>query len=123
MGRLPEGKIALSIYVTPKCKEKLDCLQRLYAIAGRSFSLSKIVEESINFIYNVAYLSMNNAFWNAFIKLLKLFIGEETLKEGISETLQIAKSKKSAAKEVLTVDIDIKKKFKEQIFGKGKEEE
>lgn len=111
MGRLPEGKVALSIYVTPRCKEKLDCLQRLYAVAGRSFSLSKIVEESVNFIYNAAYLCLDNVFWTAFFQLFKILGYEDGLKEGVSETLKVVKSKRSAAEEVLTVPLAIKGNF------------
>ena len=56
MKRLPKEKISLSIYVSPKCKEKLECLQQLYFISGKRFSLSEIVEESINQIYGAAFL-------------------------------------------------------------------
>lgn len=118
MGRLPEGKVALSIYVTPKCKEKLDCLQRLYVVVGKSFSLSKIVEDSINFIYAVAYLCMDNVFWTAFIHLFKVFTFDDSLKEGVSETLGIARSRKSAAEQVLTVPLEVKGHFWKE-FVKG----
>ena len=111
MGRLPDGKVALSIYVTPKCKEKLDCLQRLYAVVGKSFSLSKIVEDSINFIYGVAYLCMDNVFWTAYAHLFKIVTYDESMKLGVSETLEIARSRKNAAQQVLTVPMEVKGRF------------
>ena len=111
MGRLPEGKVALSIYVTPKCKEKLDCLQRLYAVVGKSFSLSKIVEDSINFIYAVAYLCMDNVFYTAYAHLFKFVTYDESMKAGVGETLEIARSRKSAAEQVLTVPLGVRGRF------------
>ena len=111
MGRLPEGKVALSIYVTPKCKEKLDCLQRLYAVVGKSFSLSKIVEDSINFIYGIAYLCMENVFWTAYAHLFKIVTLDESMRAGVSETLEIARSRKSAVEQVLTVHLEVKGHF------------
>jgi len=51
MGKLPKGKVTLSVYVNPECKEKLECLQQLYFVAGKRFSLSELVEDSVNSTY------------------------------------------------------------------------
>jgi len=61
-----------SVYVTPKCKGKLECLQQLYFIAGKRFSLSQIVEEAINTIYAAAYLCLDSVFWKGFFKVNKV---------------------------------------------------
>lgn len=108
MGRLPKDKVALSIYVTPECKKKLDCLQKLYAIGDRKFSLSQIVEESINFLYFVAYFSQKNSFWSGFFGLFNKFLSEDALNEMVGNVLQVVKDKKSSAKEVLTVKVSFK---------------
>lgn len=117
MGRLPKEKVALSIYVTPKCKEKLDCLQKLYAIGDRKFSLSQIVEECIGFIYGVAYLSQDSKFWKGIFKLFKVFSIDDALNEMITAVLRIVQDKKSAAREVLTVEVDVKENLKRE-FGR-----
>ncbi len=111
MGRLPEGKVALSIYVTPKCKETRDWLQRPYAVEGSRYSLSQIVEDSINFIYGIAYLCMDNVFWTAYAHLFKIVTCDESMKAGVSETLEIARSRKSAVEQVLTVPLEVKGHF------------
>jgi len=54
--KLPDGKVGLHVYISPRCKEKLDCLSQLYRSAGRKFALGDIVEESINFIFVRAHV-------------------------------------------------------------------
>lgn len=123
MGRIPKEKIILAIYVSPRCKEKLECLQNVYSLAGKRFSLSRIVEDSIDFIYGAVYLCQGSAFWKGFFSLYKLFSLEEGINSEINEVFKIIKDKKNALKEVLTVKIDLKKNFKKEVFGIGKEEE
>ncbi|MBT3509872.1 MAG: hypothetical protein HN472_10075 [Nitrospina sp.] len=117
MGRLPKEKVALSIYVTPKCKEKLDCLQKLYAIGDRKFSLSQIVEEAIHSIYNTAYLCQDSSIWKVFFKTAQFIETSEATNKGMDEVLSIVQNKKAASKEVLNVPVSIKdnakKEFKE----------
>lgn len=114
--RLPKEKVAFTIYVTPKCKEKLDCLQQLYTIAGKKFSLSKVVEGCIHYIYNAAYYSRNSSTFEVFYNLTNLIFPPDTANDGIQEVMGIVQKKKSAAKEVLTVKVE---PFKD-IFKKGK---
>jgi len=111
MGRLPKEKVALSIYVTPKCKEKLECLQQLYFIGGKKFSLSEIVEDSVHSNYNGAYLCQEGGFWKSFFKLNK-FINFGGQGKGFDETLKIVEEKKAATKEILKVPLDIPTNFK-----------
>ena len=120
MAKLPKDKITLSIYVTPRCREKLECLQKLYNIAGKDFSLSKVVEDGIHLFYAAAYLCRDSWFWKGFFKVAKVLESGEATKEGLDEVLSIVQAKKHAANEVLTVDIkfkdnlvaDVKKLFK-----------
>ena len=79
MKRLPKDKISLSIYVSPECKEKLECLQQLYFIAGRRFSLSELVEDSVHISYAGAYLSQEGGFWKSLFRLNK-FINFEAFR-------------------------------------------
>ncbi len=109
----------MSIYVTPRCKEKLDCLQKLYAIGDRKFSLSQIVEECIGFIYGVAFLSQDGKFWKGIFKLFKLFSTDDALNDMIGDVMKIVQDKKSAAKEVLTVRVDVKGNLKREFGGKA----
>lgn len=122
MKRLPKEKISLSIYVSPKCKKKLECLQQLYFIADKRFSLSEIVEESVNIIYGAAYLCQDSAFWKAFFKVGKALETSDASKRGIDEVLAIIQTKKAAAKEILSVPVDVKKgmvdEFKKSFRGK-----
>ncbi len=118
MKRLPKDKVTLSIYVTPKCKEKLECLQQLYFVAGKRFSLSELVEDSVHITYAGAYLCQDSGFWRVFFKLCKLLnFGAQD--KGLAEIVKIIKEKKAATKEILQVDLDIPKDFKsvvKQIF-------
>lgn len=122
MKRLPKEKVSLSIYVSPKCKKKLECLQQLYFIADKRFSLSEIVEESVNMIYGAAYLCQDSVFWKAFFKVGKVLDTSEASRKGIDEVLAISQSKKAAAKEILSVPIDVKENvvedFKKSFRGK-----
>lgn len=117
MGRLPKEKVALSIYITPKCKEKLDCLQKLYAIGNRKFSLSQIVEEAIHAIYNTAYLCLDSTIWKVFFKTSQFIETSDATNKGMDDVLSIIQNKKAASKEILTVPVSIKdnakKEFKE----------
>jgi hypothetical protein len=121
MGRLPKDKVTLSIYVSPNCKEKLECLQQLYFIAGKRFSLSQIAEETINMIYNVAFLCMDNKFWKGFFRVTKVLESSDATNHGIDEVLTIIQGKKAAAKEILKIPVSFNdqavKAFKKK-FGK-----
>jgi hypothetical protein len=111
MKRLPKDKVTLSIYVTPQCKEKLECLQQLYFIAGKRFSLSEIVEDSIHINYAAAYLSQEGGFWKRFFMLNKM-INFGAKDKGFAETLKVVEEKKAATREILKVPLEIPKDFK-----------
>lgn len=111
--RLPKEKISLSIYVSPKCKQKLECLQQLYFIAGKRLSLSQIVEETINFIYGTAYFCQDSGLWRSFIRAMNAFETSDATSKGIDEVLSIVQSKPAAAKEILNVPVSLKENAKE----------
>lgn len=121
MGRIPKEKIILTLYVSPRCKEKLACIQNAYSIAGRRFSLSVIVEDIVGFIYAALYLCQGSIFWKGFFKLYKIISMEDVLKSEINEVFKILEEKKHALREVLTVDLKVKEKFKQEFLGIGKE--
>ncbi len=104
-------KVVLSVYVSPRCKAKLDCLRTLYSFAGKKFSLSSIVEDSISYLYAGAYFCQNSKVWEGFFTLSKLLDNEATNK-GVDEVIKIAKANKEVAKGILNVQIDLKKAFK-----------
>ena len=104
-------KVVLSVYVSPQCKEKLECLQKLYAFAGTKFSLSKIAEDSISYLYAGAYLCQKSKMWDGFFWIGKLMDNEATNK-GIDEVIKIAKDNKEVAKSILNVPIDIVENLK-----------
>ncbi|MBT3510885.1 MAG: hypothetical protein HN472_15225 [Nitrospina sp.] len=86
-------------------------------------SLSQIVEETINFIYNTAYLCQDSVFWKGFAKVGKLFDTSEATMKEIEEVLSIVQSKKAAAKEILHVPVSIKENVVEGVkekFSKNK---
>lgn len=118
MKRLPKEKVSLSVYVSPRCKKKLECLQQLYFIAERRFSLSEIVEEAIDLIYAAAYLGQDSRWWKWFFKAGSVFDTGEASRHGIDEALAAVQEKKAAAKEILSVPIDIKKNALEMLKGK-----
>ncbi len=102
-------KVSMSVYLSPKCKQKLECLQQLYFISNMRFSLSEIVEEGINAIYAAAYLCQNNKFWKTFFLAGKFLDPNESSCKGIDEVLDIIQKKPAAAKEILNVPIEVKK--------------
>jgi hypothetical protein len=106
MGKLPKDKVTLSVYVSPKCKEKLECLQQLYFISGKRFSLSEIVEDSIHCNYAGAYLCQEGGFWRGFFRLNKL-LNFGAKEKGFDETLKVVDDKRAAVKEIMHVPLDI----------------
>jgi hypothetical protein len=107
-------KVVLSVYVSPRCKAKLECLQTLYSFAGKKFSLSSIVEDSIGYLYAGAYFCQNSKIWEGFFALGKLMEGEAANK-GADEVIKIAKENKEVAKGILNIPIDIKKEAKKEL--------
>ncbi len=119
--RLPKEKITLSLYINPKTREKLECLQQLNFIAGKRFSMSEIVEESINQRYGIAYYCLHDKFWIKFFKATNFIESSESAKEGINETIEIIEKKPAAAGEILKVQVSIKENFMKEFkstFGK-----
>jgi hypothetical protein len=110
MGEKKE-KVVLSVYISPRSKAKLDCLRTLYSFAGKKFSLSSIVEDSIGYLYSGAYFCHNSKIWEGIFTLGKLVEGEVANK-GVAEVIKIAKENKEVAKAILNVPIDLKKKPK-----------
>lgn len=108
MKRLPKEKVALYVYVSPKCKEKLDCLSQLYRSAGRKFALGDIVEESINFIYAAAYLCQDSKFWKGFFRVGQVLDTSEASNQGINDVLNIVQKNKDIAKKLLTVPVSFR---------------
>ena len=107
-------KVVLSVYVSPRCKAKLECLQKLYAFAGTRFSLSKIVEDSIGYLYTGAYLCQNNKLWEGFFSIGKILDNEATNK-GVDEVIKIAKENKEIAKSILNVPVNFGENVKKEI--------
>ncbi len=114
MRRLPKDKISLSIYVTPQCKEKLECLQQFYFLAGKRLSLSQIAEEAINTTYAMAYMSLEGPFWKKFFILIK-YAGLGREDKEIEETLDILERKNAVTRELLRVPLDTPKDFKSMV--------
>jgi hypothetical protein len=108
MPQLPKDKVGLYVYVSPKCKEKLDCLSKLYRSAGRKFSLGDIVEESINIIYAAAYLCQDSKFWKGFFKVSKVLDTSEASNQGIDDVLTIIQKNKTSAKKLLKVPVNFR---------------
>lgn len=107
-------KVVLSVYVSPRCKAKLECLQTLYSYAGAKFSLSKIVEDSIGYLYAGAYFCQNSKIWEGIFTLGKL-MESEVANKGTDEVIKIAKENKEVAKAILNVPLDLKKQIKKKI--------
>jgi len=102
-------KVSMSLYLTPRGKQKLECLQQLYFVCGKRFSLSEIVEESISVIYAAAYLCQNSKFWRTFFSASRFIESSEAATSGIDEVLDMVQKKPLAAKELLQVEINVKK--------------
>jgi hypothetical protein len=107
-------KIVLSVYVSPKCKAKLECLQKLYAFAGTKFSLSKIVEDSIGYLYAGAYLCQKSKIWEGFFSVAQLLDNDATNK-GVDEVIKIAKENKEIAESILNVPVNFGENVKKEI--------
>lgn len=107
-------KIELFAYVTPKTKEKLDCLKNLYGVAGMKFSFSRVIEDAIGVLYAAAYLSQKNIFWEMFFQLGNMF-ESEGVGEMIDKVLGVVKMKKLLTKEIMTVEIKVKDNFLEML--------
>lgn len=104
-------KVSMSLYLTPRGKQKLECLQQLYFVCGKRFALSEIVEEAIGVIYAAAYLCQNSKFWRTFFLASRFIESSEAASSGIDEVLDMVQKKPSAAKELLQVQIDVKRGF------------
>ena len=90
-------KIELFAYVTPRTKEKLDCLKNLYGVAGMKFSFSRVIEDAIGVLYAVAYLSQKNILWEVFFQFGKVF-ESEGVGEMVDKVLGVVKNKKLLTK-------------------------
>lgn len=115
MGRIPKNKETLTLYVSPECKEKLRCLQNLYLLANKKLSISAIVEDMVSFLYTVAYVCQNNAFWRTFIKLSQHLSVDKNLTLVINQVLEIIKDKSFDVKDVLTIPVDMVQRAKEVV--------
>ncbi len=104
-------KVSMSLYLTPRGKQKLECLQQLYFVCGKRFSLSEIVEEAIGIIYAAAYLCQNSKFWRTYFLANRFVDSSEASTNGIDEVLDMVQKKPLAAKELLQVEINVKKNF------------
>lgn len=100
-------KIELFAYVTPRTKEKLDCLKNLYGAAGMKFSFSRVIEDAIGILYIAAYLSQRSAFWEVFFQFGRVF-ESEGVGEMVDKVLKVVKNKKLLTKEIMTVEIKLK---------------
>ena len=73
--------------------------------------MSEIVEEAISVIYAAAYLCQNSKFWRIFFSASRFIESSEAATSGIDEVLDMVQKKPLAAKELLQVQIDVKKGF------------
>jgi len=111
MGKLPKDKISLSIYVSSDAKDKLLCLQQIYFLSGKRFSISQIVQDSIEVNYAGVYLLQEGGFWRNLFMLNK-FINFGARGKGFDSILKIVESKKAAMKEILNIPLVKSKDFK-----------
>jgi hypothetical protein len=111
MKRMPKEKVALYVYVSPKVKEKLDCLSQLYRSAGRKFSLGDVVEESVSVIYAAAYFCQNSKLWESFFRVAKILDTSDANNQGITDVLTIIQKNKDIAKKLLTVPVSLRENF------------
>ena len=120
---MPKEKVALYVYVSPKTKEKLDCLSQLYRSAGRKFSLGDVIEESVAIIYATAYFCQDSKLWEGFVRVAKLLDTSDANNQAINDVLTIIQKNKDIAKKLLTVKVSLRENFMKEfnsIFSKFK---
>jgi len=123
---MPKEKVALYVYVSPKTKEKLDCLSQLYRSAGRKFSLGDVIEESVAIIYATAYFCQDSKIWERFIRVAKLLDTSEANNQAIDDVLTIIQKNKDIAKKLLTVPVSLRENFMNEfnsIFSRNEKKE
>ena len=66
-------------------------------------------------LYGAAYFCQDSWFWKGFFKVGRYIGSSGAESEGIDQVLSAIQEKKHAAKEVLTVKVDLKENAKEQV--------
>ena len=104
-------KVDVLVRITPEEKQMLDCLQRLYNVAGLKFSMSRIVGNSITFLYRTAYLSQKNVVWEFLFRLFNAVEPDPGVSDSMKQILSLVKEKKHVVEEILEVKVNMKEKL------------